>query len=101
MPEAPKDQATAAKEQVAKEAEARKKAGEELAKRMENAKPTPTQEENDLARLGVDVPNKQDDGSGPEVHFVVQKVITGEDKPAAASYQTRQLPPQQQKPKPE
>ena len=82
-----------AKAQVTKEAEARKKAGEELAKRMENAKPTPTQEENDLARLGVDVPNKQDDGSGPEVHFVVRRELAGEDKPAPATYATRQSKP--------
>ena len=57
---------TAVKEQLAKHTEARKKSTEEYAKRMENAKPTPSQEENDLARLGDDVLEKADDGSGPE-----------------------------------
>jgi len=86
----------AVKEQLAKDAEARKKSMEEAVKRMEQSKPTPTQEENDRARLGEDVVQKADDGSGPEVHFVVQRQIVGEDKPAQASYATRQLPPKKE-----
>lgn len=34
--------------------------------RMDSCSPTPTQEENDLARQGIAV-EKQDDGSGPTV----------------------------------
>ena len=45
----------------------RKKANEEAMKRMESSQPTPTQEENDLAKLGVVVEEKQDDKSGPTV----------------------------------
>jgi hypothetical protein len=37
----------------------------EANRRMEGSKPTPTQRENDLARLGVHV-EKEDDGSGPD-----------------------------------
>jgi hypothetical protein len=34
---------------------------------MESSQPTPTQEENDLARIGVVVDKKEDDKSGPTV----------------------------------
>jgi hypothetical protein len=77
------------KDQLAKDAEARKKATEETAKRMESSKPTPTQEENDRARLGDDVKEKADDGSGPEVKLTLQREVTA-DKPGAA-YPTRQV----------
>jgi hypothetical protein len=82
----------AVKEQLAKDAEARKKATAEYATRMENAKPTPTQEENDRARLGDDVAEKQDDGSGPEAKIMLthRVVEADKDRPAAASYSTRQ-----------
>lgn len=85
----------AVREQLAKDSEARKKATEEYAKRMENAKPTPSQEENDRARLGDDVVEKADDGSGPEIKFAMRPVEekASEAKPAAASYQTRQVKP--------
>jgi len=45
----------------------RTKANEAAMKRMEQSQPTPTQEENDLAKLGVVVEEKQDDKSGPTV----------------------------------
>jgi hypothetical protein len=76
------------------EAAARKKQNEEVAKRMESSKPTPSQEENDRARLGDDVKDKADDGSGPEVHFVTtRQIAASEDKPAPATYTTRQTKP--------
>lgn len=83
----------AVKEQLAKDAEARKKGTEDFAKRMENAKPTPTQEENDRARLGDDVAEKQDDGSGPEAKITLthRSVEADKDKAAPATYQTRQV----------
>jgi len=93
MADPTKDQAAAAKEQLSKDAEARKKQNEETAKRVEQSKPTPTQEENDMARLGADVVEKQDDGSGPEVKLVLQREVTPADKPAAGSYATRQTKP--------
>jgi len=86
----------AVKEQLAKDAEARKKSTEEFAKRMENAKPTPSQEENDRARLGDDVVEKADDGSGPEPKITLtHRSVEGEEKtseakPAASTYATRQ-----------
>jgi hypothetical protein len=87
---------TTAKEQLAKDSEARKKMVEEAAKRMETAKPTPSQEENDQARVGIDVSQKADDGSGPEVKLTLQREQTA-DKPAAgySTRQTEQKKPQQ------
>lgn len=51
----------------------RKKYTEAALKRMESSQPTPTQEENDLARIGIQVEKKADDKSGPTVitHTVV------------------------------
>jgi hypothetical protein len=57
---------TAAKEQLAKANEARAKSQEKAVKSMEGVKPTPTQQENDLARMGVDVVDKEHDGSPVE-----------------------------------
>jgi hypothetical protein len=45
----------------------RAKSNEAAMKRMDESRPTPTQEENDLAKLGVHVDQKQDDGSGQTV----------------------------------
>jgi hypothetical protein len=42
------------------------KSNAQASKRMEESQPTPTQKENDLARLGVPVLEKEDDGSGPD-----------------------------------
>jgi len=50
-----------------KRREAQTKANEEAMARMESSQPTPTQEENDLAKLGVAVEDKQPDGAGPTV----------------------------------
>jgi len=47
--------------------EERKRQVEEAMKRMESSQPTPTQEENDLAKIGVAVDKKEDDKSGPTV----------------------------------
>jgi len=87
-------QPTTVKDQLAKDAEARKKSQDEAVKRMEGAKPTPTQEENDRARLGEDVAQKADDGSGPEVKLTWQREVSA-DKPGG-SYPTRQI--EQKKP---
>jgi hypothetical protein len=89
-------QPTTVKDQLAKDSEARKKQNEEVAKRMESSKPTPSQEENDRARLGDDVKEKADDGSGPEVKFTLQREVTA-DKPSQQGYGTRQVE-QQKKP---
>jgi len=88
---------TNVKEQLAKDAEARKKSQEEAVKRMESAKPTPSQEENDRARLGDDVAQKADDGSGPDVKFSLQREVTSDKPGAGGQYPTRQIE-QQKKP---
>lgn len=58
-------QREAAKKQIAEDGEAREK-GTDRTERMAKSKPTPTQEENDLAMLGVHIDEHEDDGSGPE-----------------------------------
>jgi len=40
---------------------------------MDSSQPTPTQEENDLIRAGVDLPEKEDDGSGPDFGEELQR----------------------------
>ena len=63
--------------------ESRKQAADLLSK----GKPTPTQEENDRASLGEHVLEKEDDGSGPEMH-------TRNLEPAkTGTYATRQQQP--------
>jgi len=65
--------------------EERAVANEEAMERMDSAQPTPTQEENDLARLGIQVDEKEPDGSGPTVirKTVVANVPLGYDTKAA------------------
>jgi len=60
-------------------------ANEEAMERMDSSQPTPTQEENDLARLGIQVDEKEPDGSGPTVirKTVVANVPLGYDTKAA------------------
>lgn len=82
------DQATeAARRQLAADNELRDKSRAEFAERTKG-RPTPTQEENDMAMLGAPVFEKSDDGSGPDPN--VRHV---EAKPAGG-YQTRQAQPQ-------
>ena len=57
----------AAKKELQKQREETDKANAEAMERMDTSHPTPTQEENDLAKLGIPVEEKQDDGSGEEV----------------------------------
>jgi len=63
------------------EREERAVANEEAMARMDSSQPTPTQEENDLARLGVHLDEKEPDGSGPTVisKTVVANVPLGYD----------------------
>ena len=73
----------AAKKQLAAEREVSDKSRAEFLERTKG-KPTPTQEENDLAVLGAPVFEKEDDGSGPDPNL--RHVEAG--KPG--TYQTRQ-----------
>ena len=77
--------AEAAKKQLATEREASEKSRAEFAERMKG-KPTPTQEENDLAVLGAPVFEKEEDGSGPDPNMTPR---SSEARPGG-TYQTRQ-----------
>jgi hypothetical protein len=77
----------AAKKQLAADREASEKSRHEFAERMKG-KPTPTQEENDMAMLGAPVFEKEDDGSGPDPN-----IRHSEARPSGAGYQTRTARP--------
>jgi hypothetical protein len=80
------DVKAAAQKEIQREREARAKAIAETEKRY--GTPTPTQEENDLAALGVTVTEHADDGSGPELKVNLTRQVEAE-KPAGGGYQTR------------
>jgi len=58
---------------------------------MAKGKPTPTQEENDIAVSGG-YPDLEDDGSGPDVQLTLQPKQVEAGKPSGG-YQTRQATP--------
>lgn len=62
------------------------KHNEAAMKRMDTSQPTPTQEENDLAKLGIHVDEKQDDKSGPTV--IERSIVANEPLPRGG-YETR------------
>jgi hypothetical protein len=78
----------AAKKELAKTNEVKTKLIAETTARL-NARPTPTQEESDLVALGVAVPNKEDDGSGPEPRFVITRTLEPAPATGSQSYATR------------
>jgi hypothetical protein len=83
------EHATAAKKKLAEDRAARDKASKEAAKTASETKPTPTQEENDLAAMGVPVAEHEADGSGPDPNVPQAKQMeAGKTKPA---YATRQV----------
>ena len=73
----------AAKAQLAANKEAREKQGKEGEAAAAAVKPTPTQEENDLAAMGVHVPEKEPDGSQP----------VDPNAPPTGGVQSRQMAP--------
>lgn len=83
----------AARKQLAADREVSERSRAEFAERMKG-KPTPTQEENDMAALGSPVFEKEDDGSGPDPNL--RHVESG--KPG--TYQTRAATAKQQQPTP-
>ena len=87
------DPATAnAQKQLAEERKAVERSRAEFAERTKG-KPTPTQEENDLAALGAHILEHEPDGSDPDPN--VSKSLEA-DKPHARpqAYQTRSTHPQ-------
>ena len=81
----------AAQTQLAEGKEAKEKIVA-AAKERDKWRPTPTQEENDLAKLGQTVMNKQDDGSGPDP-YAARAMEAGH----GAGYQTRTMTPHERR----
>jgi hypothetical protein len=93
-----------AKETLAKSNEVKAKSVEDAY--AHGGTPTPTQEENDLAALGVHTDEHADDGSGPSPQFEMvntaheKKTKQSEaNKPAGGGYQTRAATPARETPK--
>lgn len=83
----------AVRQTLEKNREASEKSRAEADERTKG-KPTPTQEENDLAALGHHVAEHEDDGSGPELVFgPMKRDVEPAKKPAGAGYQTRASAP--------
>ena len=81
------------KEKDGPEAQALEEQREEVQKsnakathRMDSSQPTPTQEENDLAKLGIHVDPKADDKSGPTI--IERSIVANEPLPHGG-YDTR------------
>jgi hypothetical protein len=66
--------------------EERAKATAQAVHRMESTQPTPTQEENDLAKLGIAVDEKEDDGSG---ETIIERTIVANKPLGPGGYETR------------
>lgn len=64
----------------------RAKLNEEAMKRMASSQPTPTQEENDLARIGIQVDEKEDDKSGKTV---ITKNVVANEPLSSHGYETK------------
>ena len=71
---------------VQEQREERAKHTAEAVKRMESTQPTPTQEENDLAKVGVVVDEKEDDGSG---ETIIERTIVANQPLGRGGYETR------------
>jgi len=75
-----------ARKMVQEQRQEREKATAEAVKRMESTQPTPTQEENDLAKVGVNVDEKEDDGSG---ETIIERRIVANQPLGPGGYETR------------
>ena len=68
--QARKEAQEAANKRLDEDDKAREASNLEVMERRNKGKPTPTQRESDLAKLGLlDIDSKEDDGSGPEVYL--------------------------------
>jgi len=84
---AQKQDDSAARKAMQEQRERTNKANEEAMKRVAESRPTPTQEENDLARIGIHVETKEDDKSGENV--VVEKTLVAGQPVGPHGYETR------------
>jgi len=87
-----------AKKQAAENRERAAKAREHYDNTIGKSKPTPTQEENDMAKLGAHLESHEDDGSGPDPndpahpnHPLHGKQETA--RPSSGGYSTRAATP--------
>ena len=90
------EQTEATKKRLADEKAHREKARAEQQEAMKDVKPTPTQEENDLAAMGEHIIEHEHDGSPYEGDVATDKTKTRamESKPDSRSdYQTRTTSP--------
>jgi sRNA-binding protein len=71
--DAAKKHAEETKKRLGEERAAREKASKEGAKAAGDVKPTPTQEEADMAASGVYLSEHEDDGSGPDPNVAQTK----------------------------
>ena len=89
------DAKAAATKAVDDAAKAKADAVAETEKRINSGKPTPTQRENDLAKLGaLDPDEKEDDGSGPDPAnqpLANVRALTGDQ---GGDYKTRNVAPE-------
>lgn len=78
------------KKELAKGNEVKWKINEAASARM-NVKPTPTQEEADLAALGAPVQEKEPDGSEPDHRNqpIQTRVLAAQPNPSSGGYSTR------------
>jgi hypothetical protein len=89
----PKEKTEATKKRLADEKAQREKARAEQQEAMKDVKPTPTQEENDLAAMGEHVLEHEPDGSPPDdPNAPTTKTRAIESKPGG-DYQTRTVSP--------
>jgi hypothetical protein len=77
--------------EIAHREAAKNKSVEEYYARSEAAKPTPTPAEVDAAKMGLNVDDKEPDGSDPEE--VTQRRVLESRIPGANPYDTRSLSP--------
>jgi hypothetical protein len=92
----------AAAKQLAEERKLLARSHEEYAARMKG-RPTPSQEENDLAALGAHFTEHEPDGADPDPFLERTPVAKQIEpaKPAGGGYQTRQATPRPQQTAPE
>jgi len=97
MTDKPTDDTTEmAKKRLAEERKLSDRSRAEYAERSKG-KPTPTQEENDLAALGAHILEHEDDGSGPDPFQT--RNLEADKTGQKSSYQTKQATPKPEPPK--
>jgi hypothetical protein len=89
----------AARKRLAEEREATEKSRQEYLDRAKG-KPTPTQEENDLAALGAHLVEKEEDGSPLDPNVRQTKQSEAKKPAGGGNYETRAQQPAQPKPVP-